>query len=243
MISTADATALATYIAWMREGSRRFREAVDGVSEPELLKPSWLPGWSRAHLISHVTRNAEALTNLVRWASTGIETPMYASDAQRVANIERGAREPLAAMRAALEDGDRRLLEAFATLDDAAWDATVHTAHGRRISARQIPWLRAREVWIHAVDLRTVMALDQFPVDLTDALIADVVRWRSERDDCPHVVLSADDAAREWTMGANRGDLAVVSGPLDRLLAWLLGRSTGDGLRFSGATIALPRWL
>ncbi len=190
MISTADATALATHLAWMREGSRCFREAVGGVSEPELVKPSWLPGWSRAHLISHVTRNAQALTNLVRWASTGIETPMYASDAQRVADIERGAREPLAAMRAAIEDGDRRLLEAFVTLDDAAWDATVRTAHGRRISTRQIPWLRAREVWIHAVDLRT-----------------------------------------------------VVSGPVDLLLAWLLGRSTGGGLRFSGATIALPRWL
>ena len=37
------------------------------------------PGWSRRHVVAHVGYNARALTRLVEWAKTGIETPMYAS--------------------------------------------------------------------------------------------------------------------------------------------------------------------
>jgi maleylpyruvate isomerase len=242
---TADAEppSLVTCLGWVRDGGRRFGAAVDALAEVDLQMPSRLPGWSRAHVVSHVACNAEALANLVHWARTGIETPMYDSDAQRVADIDRAAHEPLAVLRAVFDDRDAKLIEAFDTLDGTAWDATVRTALGRRIPAREIPWLRARELWIHAVDLGTGFALDDLPVDLTHALISDVVRWRSGHDDCLDVVLRPDHDGSEWRMGAGRGDPSVVSGPLGEVLAWLLGRGIGDGLRAPDAAVDLPRWL
>jgi hypothetical protein len=43
--------------------------------------------------------------------------------------------------------------DALAMLDVDDWTATVRSAQGREIPAAEIPWVRIREVWIHAVDL------------------------------------------------------------------------------------------
>ena len=38
-------------------------------------------------------------------------------------------------------------------LPEAAWAALVTNVQGRVIRASAVPWIRAREMWIHAVDL------------------------------------------------------------------------------------------
>src|ERR1044071_5429214 len=58
-------------------------------------KPSLLPGWTAGHVLTHVARNADALTNLLTWARTGVETPPYPSPEAREAGIQDGARRPL----------------------------------------------------------------------------------------------------------------------------------------------------
>jgi len=63
-------------------------------------EPSLLPGWSRGHVLTHIARNADGLANLLRWAGTGRETPMYASAASRSADIEAGAGRPAAELTA-----------------------------------------------------------------------------------------------------------------------------------------------
>jgi hypothetical protein len=55
-----------------------------------LAAPSLLPGWTRAHVLAHVARNADALVNLLTWARTGQPRPMYADRQQRDAEIEAG---------------------------------------------------------------------------------------------------------------------------------------------------------
>jgi uncharacterized protein (TIGR03083 family) len=49
------------------------------LGDAEVRGPSLLPGWSRGHVLTHIARNADGLGNLLRWARTGAETPMYAS--------------------------------------------------------------------------------------------------------------------------------------------------------------------
>ena len=78
---------LADSIEAMRVGEELLARAV-GKADP-LAAPSLLPGWSRAHVVAHVAGNAVALLNLLTWARTGVETPMYADDAARNADIER----------------------------------------------------------------------------------------------------------------------------------------------------------
>ena len=56
----------------------------------DLAAPSLCGGWSRAHVLSHLARNADGLMRLVRAAGGSGET-MYDSAQSRDADIEAGA--------------------------------------------------------------------------------------------------------------------------------------------------------
>src|ERR1041385_6710494 len=79
-------------LSWVAEGQAQFEQAV--MELDDLTGPSRLPGWTRGHVVTHVARNAEALTRLLAWARTGIEPPMYPSAQARDADIEAGAARP-----------------------------------------------------------------------------------------------------------------------------------------------------
>ncbi len=81
-------------LPWMAQGSTFFLGQVAGLSDRGFGEPSALPGWTRAHVVAHLARNAEALRDLLTWARTGVETPMYTSREQRAADIEHGAGRP-----------------------------------------------------------------------------------------------------------------------------------------------------
>ena len=72
----------------MRDGEQFAAATLRQIPDAELYVPSLLPGWSRAHVIGHLARNAEALTRLAAWARTGVETPMYRDREQRAAEIQ-----------------------------------------------------------------------------------------------------------------------------------------------------------
>ena len=80
---------------WMQQGTKLFDAVLSGLDDDELTGPTALAGWTGRHLVAHVAANADALSNLVHWAASGQETPMYASMAQRDADIEAGARRDL----------------------------------------------------------------------------------------------------------------------------------------------------
>lgn len=182
----------------MDDGSKVFLDAVTGLSSASLARPTALPGWTRQHLVAHVAANADALGNLVRWAATAQRTPMYATREDRAAGIERGTRMSAVALRSWLRDATERLGTAMSELSDEQWSRDVVTAQGRTIPATEIPWLRAREVCVHAVDLNLGIEFAYLPVDFLDALVED---------------------AR-----AKRGDAPAVDGPLPEVAAWLTGR-------------------
>ena len=62
---------------WMHDGEGFFLGGLDSLADDDLREPSGLPGWSRAHVVSHFSRNARALVNLLDWARKGVATPMY----------------------------------------------------------------------------------------------------------------------------------------------------------------------
>ena len=85
---------------WWRDGEQALRATVGAIPDAALDQPSRLPGWTRQTLLAHVTRNADALVNLLAWASTGVPTPMYASPTARDAEIRQTAALPPADLRA-----------------------------------------------------------------------------------------------------------------------------------------------
>jgi maleylpyruvate isomerase len=218
-----------------------FESATRAIGDGDFARPSHLPGWTRAH----VARNADALVNLLSWARTGVETPMYASGDQRAREIEEGARRPPRELRTDLSTADERLAEAVASLPGEAWAATVRTARGREVPAWHVPWMRVREVWVHAVDLDSEATFDDVPPDVCAALLDDVVA--AGRDHAPPLLLRTEGDGRVWTLGssARATGRVVVSGDLASLAAYATGRPVpGDLSPSDGATVPKPpAWL
>jgi maleylpyruvate isomerase len=48
-------------------------------------------------------------------------------------------------------------------LSTQQWQAPVVTAQGRTIAAAEVPWLRAREVYVDAADLATGLSFGGLP--------------------------------------------------------------------------------
>ena len=82
---------VAQSLAWAADGAAHLRGMMTRMGDDAFFKPSGLPGWTRAHVLTHVARNADAMVNLVTWARTGVQTPAYVSRDARDADIETGA--------------------------------------------------------------------------------------------------------------------------------------------------------
>lgn len=119
-----------------------------------------------------------------------------------------------------------------------AWDARVRTAQGRLVPARETAWMRAREVWVHAVDLDNGARVRDLPPDLLDELLADVPRaWQRRREG---VDLTLAPHGREPVVLGAGGP--AVAGALPDLVRWLIGRGARQLTSSTGEIPAVPRW-
>jgi uncharacterized protein (TIGR03083 family) len=223
---------------WASTGGQVFAEALSGLPGDDGGAATALPGWTRAHLVAHVAANAAAVSNLVHWAATDVPTPMYASPEQRATDIERGALRPLAELVSWSDAAQRSLDEAMDALTEDQWRTEVLTAQGRRVPATELPWMRTREVWVHAVDLGADVTFAALPEDLLLALCEDVV---SKRAQTPAVAVVLEADGHLWELPGPDAPVRV-SGSLPDVTAYLTGRShrLDDG---GDAVPTLPVWL
>jgi len=73
------------------QATQRLIDTARIITEPDLRAPSLLPGWTRAHVLAHLARGADAMRNLLVAVRSGQERPAYVSAEARQADIERGA--------------------------------------------------------------------------------------------------------------------------------------------------------
>ncbi|WP_406422524.1 maleylpyruvate isomerase family mycothiol-dependent enzyme [Streptomyces sp. NBC_00873] len=226
---------------WALVGTGLLLKAAD-LDDDGYAAPSALPGWSRAHVAAHVAANAEALSNLVHWAATGEPTPMYASPEERAAGIERGRALPAAELTAWLRDSADALETGMAALGDEQWLAQVVTAQGRTVPATEVPWLRSREVCVHAVDLANGVSFADLPADFLTALCDDVTAKRATPAG-PAVTLRAPAIGAAWELPGD-GEAALVTGELHDIAAYLTGRDAGPLTTVDGTPApTLGAWL
>jgi maleylpyruvate isomerase len=220
---------------WWAAGELIVSGHVYRLSDADLAADSGLPGWSRAHVVAHLARNADALVNLLTWARTGVETPMYPSREVRDAGIETTAAQLPEELRADYAAACARLAVAIETMPASAWTAQVRSGQGKEIPATDVPWMRAKEVWVHGVDLRAGLTFADLPPDLCTALVDEVLALFASRDQALDATIVATDVDRTWGTGAAR-----VKGPVAAIAAWLT-RSDASGL--SGDVPPPPAWL
>ncbi|MGR6916773.1 maleylpyruvate isomerase family mycothiol-dependent enzyme [[Actinomadura] parvosata] len=235
-----DRRSLADSLRWMAEGTGTFFDALARLPDDRLDRPTALTGWTGRHLLAHVAANADALLNLAHWASTGEERPMYTSFEQRDADIRTGAVRSPAELRSWAATSAGLLEKRLSGLDERQWARPVRTAQGRTVPATEIPWLRAREVMVHAVDLGAGVGFADLPPDFLAALVGDIAAKRSGAADGPALLLKATDHDGTWHVSGTGDDPVTVTGTLAELAAYLSGRATGPGGR---PAPALPRWL
>lgn len=143
---------------------------------------------------------------------------MYSSPEQRGADIDAAALRPTDELLSWFDKSARVLADVTAELTEEQWQRPVLTAQGKEIPATETPWLRSREVMIHAVDLGTGVTFADLPTDFLEALSADI--------------------------RAKRGDVPEVTGPLPEVAAYLAGRSYDGVLAADGKPAEpLPPWL
>ena len=171
--------------------------------------PSWLPGWSVGHVLTHIARNGDSHLDMLAGH------PQYPSVASRDAAIEAEATRPWAALVDDVERVGEAVDRAFAAVDD--WAVPARTLGPVRPRA-MLPLLRQREVEIHRIDLGLGYGFADLP--------SDYVR-RELR------LLSMSWTARQ-PMGLTRLPSAVLDRPPHERLAWMLGRAEIEGVDPAG---------
>lgn len=226
---------LQTSRQWWADGERVVAGLVEGLSDDDLAAPSTLPDWSRAHVVAHLARNADALGNLLSWARTGVEARMYPSREDRNAGIAATAALPPAELRADYAAAVGRFAEQVEAMPEAGWSGTVRTMLDRPVPGSEVPWMRAKEIWVHGVDLAAGLSFADLPTEFCTALVDDVLGLFAERGQQLEATVTATDVGRTWGSGG-----PAVSGPVCAVAAWL---TRGDTSGLTGEMPAPPTWL
>ena len=208
-----------------------------GLDDETIRVPSLCEGWTRAHVLSHIARNADALGNLASWAVTGTPRAMYGSPESRDADITAGSTRGAVEVLTDLKDSAARFASAAAGLDGAPEKAEVEMRGGRVVRGAQLPTLRLLEVVFHHVDLDAGYTFaDADPGFVTRAISIAVQRFMTGAQ-VPSVTLHGEQG-QTWSLGDGAHD---VSGTNAALLLWL-ARGRAYGVSSAAPLPVLPSW-
>src|ERR1700733_14106992 len=104
------------------DATQRLLGTVRIITEPDLRQPSLLPGWTRARVLAHLARGADAMRNLLVGARSGQDRATYASAEALGADIERTAAMSAKELAADLADSAMALRTVARQLPDQAWE-------------------------------------------------------------------------------------------------------------------------
>jgi maleylpyruvate isomerase len=171
---------------------------------------------------------------------------MYASREARRADIEAGAGRSAAGLAADVRATAIDFAAEAASLPGEAWAAQVQMLVGPPMPARRVLDWRLREVEIHHVDLATGYRPADWPEEFVTDNLPEVAGSFAGREDTPSCLLQPDGGGfgllRIGPAGPEQPATpgVFVNGPPVTLLAWLIGRDDGSGLRVSGDDAVLP---
>lgn len=191
-------------------------------------EPSLLPGWTRAHVATHLARNADGLrTAFTGWRS-GHPERMYASEADRESDIERGSERSGLDLQIDLDTSSSALHQAFDELEALDPDALIELRAGLRLPLRQLPLARLAEVVLHHIDLDVGFTAQDVPEPTASWLLGWVLHRLDGRLDLPALLVQLPDGSERRLGGF--GTPRTVSGSSQELLGWLSGRISGEHL-------------
>lgn len=209
------------------------------LTEEDVPALSLLAGWTRGHVLAHITGISNAMARQLEFAARGETVELYDGGYDGRTNaIEAAAGHGIDEHRRDLAAALQRALQAFDSLEPGGWQVPISYRGGVVFDGGLALW---RELVIHASDLGTGRGPEtwsrQFCESLFDFLSARVPEGQKfvlQPLGLPPVAIGAG------------GRSTVISGMVTDIAAWLAGREPSLGsLRASAAAdgVDLPELL
>jgi maleylpyruvate isomerase len=163
------------------QATQRLLDVARVITEPDLRAPSLLPGWTRAHVLAHVARNADAMRNLLAGARSGQNRAAYASAEAREADIETGSRMNAKDLAEDLAVAAMAFRTVATQLPDEAWRFPVRMLDFGPFPAADLLTRRLVEVELHHCDLGAGYGPADWPATFAEMNLAEPMR--SQRED------------------------------------------------------------
>jgi len=161
--------------------TQRLLDDARTIPEAELQAPSLLLGWTRAHVLAHLARDADGMRNLLIGARSGQDRVAYASAQAREADIERGAAMRATDLMTDLADSAMALRTIVKQLPDEAWQVWVRVLDSAPFPAAELLTRRLVEVELHHCDLAARYSPADWPAAFAAMELAEPMR--SQRQD------------------------------------------------------------
>jgi maleylpyruvate isomerase len=161
--------------------TQRLLDAARVLADSDLREPSLLPGWTRAHVLAHLARSADAMRNLLAWARSGQECPAYASQQAREADIAHGAGLSAKELVSDVASAAMALRTVIKQLPGESWPFQVRILGSAPFPVAQVPVRRLVEVELHHCDLDIGYRPADWPADFITMELAEPMR--SQRQD------------------------------------------------------------
>lgn len=224
-------------IAAVESATAELTTTAGRLADPDISAASLCDGWTRGHVLSHLSRNADAIGRLVEWAVTGERQEMYPGGvAARDAEIEAGARRRADEQLDDLTSSAQALAGRLPKLADGFAVAEVEGRGGVTIASADLAFMRLREVVFHHVDLDAGYSFDDVDGELLARFISDALRRLGGDADTPGFTVHTAEGD-EWTTGDGS---VSVTGTRAGVLLWL-ARRVPDRVEANGPLPDLPR--
>ena len=201
------------------------------LDDAEWQAPSLLPGWTRAHVATHIARNADGLRRSVRGFLDGHPQRMYPSELDRQDDLEKGSRRTGLDLQIDLDTSASELNETMnelAAQPDELLARDVELRAGFRVPAHMVATARLNEIVLHRIDLGMGFSVDQLEPDIARWLLEWAVFRLDDRVDVPRLDIISASGLKASVGGF--GEPIKVTGPDRYLLGWLSGRAGADHL-------------
>ena len=174
------------------DATQRLLSTARVIAEPDLRQPSLLPGWTRAHILAHLARGADAMRTLLVGARSGRELPAYVSAEARNADIERGAAQRPKDLVADVAASAMALRTIARQLANEAWVRPVRVLDAAPFPAAQLLTRRLVEVELHHCDLAAGYLPADWPAAFASMELAEPMRTqRQDRLSRPQELLES----------------------------------------------------
>ncbi|NED96217.1 maleylpyruvate isomerase family mycothiol-dependent enzyme [Phytoactinopolyspora alkaliphila] len=208
-----------------RAAGSALRRVVGGLDEPTLRASSNLPGWSRAHVLAHITNVGHGAARQVEYAARGELIDFYDGGRPgRNAAIEAGAALPMEDHRHQVHSMLDRLEGTWPPDGSPLWEQRVLYRDGSVADVLLTWW---REVRIHLVDLDAGIGADTWNEPFCRHLFV-FLAPRLPSGTAVELRFTDPDVggmSEPWRVhGTASGEVLVVEGGMRDIALWLAGR-------------------